>query len=263
MLGSPQVSRIPNTQIVYKLSKALYRLKQAPQAWYARLKMVLLEHRYVMLSVDKTLFTSNHGTYFLLAQIYVDDIIFGGSSQTLVSRFQEMMESEFSMSMMGELTFFLGIQVKQMKQGTFMHQAKYTKDLMNKFNMVELKPVSTPMSSAASLSPDEDGKAMDQREYKSMINSLLYLTTTRPDIQFTMGLCARFQASSLSLHRMVVQRFFRYLKHTPEFGIWYSASSSLDLAGFSDADFVGCEIDRKSTSGTCHFLGSSLVCWSS
>jgi hypothetical protein len=95
MLGSPQVSRIPNTQIVYKLSKALYRLKQAPQAWYARLKMFLLEHRYVMLSVDKTLFTSNHGTYFLLAQIYVDDIIFGGSSQTLVSRFQEMMESEF------------------------------------------------------------------------------------------------------------------------------------------------------------------------
>jgi hypothetical protein len=112
-------------------------------------------------SVDKTIFTLNHGTDFLLVQIYVDDIIFGGSSHTLVSKFQEMMESECQMSMMGELTLFLGIQVKQTKQGTFVHQVKYMKDLMKKFNKVELKPVSTPMSSTASLGPDEDGKAVD------------------------------------------------------------------------------------------------------
>jgi hypothetical protein len=180
------------------LSKALYGLKQAPQAWYARLKTFWLEQGYVMGSVDKTLFTLNHGTDFLFVQIYVDDIIFGGSSHTLVSRFQEMMESEFHMSMMGELTFFLGIQVKQMKQDTFVHQAKYTKDLIKKFNMAELKPVSTPINSAASLGPEEDGEAVDQREYKSVIGSLLYLTVT-----------------------------------------------------------------RKSTSGTCHFLRSSPVCWSS
>jgi hypothetical protein len=167
------------------------------------------------------------------------------------------------MSMMGELTFFLGIQVKQTEQGTFVHQAKYTKDLMTKFDMAELKPVSTPMSSMALLGPDEDGDAVDQREYRSMIGSLLYLTATRPDIQFTVGLCARFQSSPCSSHRTAVQRVFRYLKHTLEFGIWYSASSSLDLVGFSDGDFAGCGIDRKSTSGTCHFLGSSLVCWSS
>jgi hypothetical protein len=134
---------------------------------------------------------------------------------------------------------------------------------MKKFNMVELKPVSTPMSSTASLGSDKDGEAVDQREYMSMIGSLLYLTATRLDIQFNVGLCARFQASSRSSHRMAVQRIFRYLKHTPELGIWYSTSSSLDLVGFSDANFVGCGIDRKSTSGTCHFLGSSLVCWSS
>jgi hypothetical protein len=176
---------------VYELSNALYGLKQAPRVWYARFKMFLLEHGYVMGSVDKTLFTLNHGTDFLLVQIYVDDIIFGGPSHTLVSRFQEMMESEFQMSMIGELTFFLGIQVKQMKQGTFVHQAKYTKDLMKKFNMTELKPVCTPMSSAASLGLDEDGEAVDQREYRSMIGSLIYLTATRPDIQFAMGLRAR------------------------------------------------------------------------
>jgi hypothetical protein len=179
---------------VYKLSKALYGLKQASWAWYARLKMFLLEHEYVMESVDKTLFTLNHGTDFLLVQIYVDDIIFGGSSHSLVSRFQEMMESKFQMSMMGELTFFLGIQVKQTKKGTFVHQTKYTKDLMKKLNMAELKPVSTLMSSATSL-----GLGFG--------------------IQFAVGFCARFQASTRSSHQTTVQQVFRYLKHTPTFGI--------------------------------------------
>jgi hypothetical protein len=164
------------------------------------------------------------------------------------------------MSMMGELTFFLGIKVKQTKQATFVHQAKYKKDLMKKFNMAELKAVSTPMSSAVSLGLDEDGEVVYQREYKSMIGSLLYLTATRPDIYFVVGLCARFQASPRSSHRMAVQRIFRYLKHTPEFVIWYSTSYSLDLVSFSDTDFVGCGIDQKSTFGTCHFLGSSLIC---
>jgi hypothetical protein len=124
----------------------LYGLKQASWAWYTRFK---------------TFFTLNHGTDFLLVQIYVNDIIFGGSSHFLVSSFQEIMEKEFQMSMMGELTFFLGIQVKQMKQGTFVHQAKYTKDLMKKCNMAELKPVSTPMSMATSLGPDENGVVVD------------------------------------------------------------------------------------------------------
>jgi hypothetical protein len=116
-----------------------------------------------------------------------------------------MMESEFQMSMMGELTFFLVIQVKQMRQGTFVHQAKYTKDLMKKFNMAELKPVSTPMSSVTSLGTDEDGEAVDQREYRSMISSLMYLTVTRLDIQFVVGLYVCFQASPRSSHRKAIQ----------------------------------------------------------
>jgi hypothetical protein len=174
-----------------------------------------------------------------------------------------MMEKEFQMSMMGELTFFLGNQVKQMKQGTLVHQAKYIKDLMKKFNMAKLKPMSTLISTATSQDQDENGEAADQREYKSMSGSLLYHMATLPDIQFTMCLCACFYASPCSSHWSAVQRIFRNLKHTLEFGIWYSASSSLDLVGFSDSDFMGCGIDRKSTSGTCHFLGSSLVCWSS
>jgi hypothetical protein len=190
---------------VYKLSKALYGVEQVPQTWYARLKTFLLDHGYVMGSVNKTMFTLKHGNDFLLVQIYVDDIIFSGSSPSLMSSFQATMENEFQMSMMGELTFFLGIQVKKTKQGTFVHQAKYTKDLIKKFGMTNAKSVSTRMSTMTALDPNEDGEAINQREYKSMISSLFYLTTTRSDIQFTMCLCARFQASPRTSHHQAVQ----------------------------------------------------------
>jgi lipopolysaccharide/colanic/teichoic acid biosynthesis glycosyltransferase len=122
----------------------------------------------------------------------MDNIIFDGFSHTLVSRFQEMMKNKFYMPMMGELTFFLGIQVKQTKQGTFVHQAKYTNELMKKFNMTKLKPMCTLMSTATSLGPDEDDESIDQREYMSMIGSLLYLTAIRLDIQFIVCICVHF-----------------------------------------------------------------------
>jgi hypothetical protein len=135
----------------------------------------------------------------------VDDIIFGGSFHSLVSSFQAIMENEFQMSMMGELTFFLGIQVKQTKDDTFVHQVKYTKDLIKKFVMTDAKLVSTPMSTTTALDPDEDGEAVDQREYRSMIGSLLYLTVTQSDIQFVVCLCAYFQASPHTSHCQAVQ----------------------------------------------------------
>jgi hypothetical protein len=204
-------------------------------------------------SVDKTLFTLKYDNDFLLVQIYVDDIIFGGSSHVLVSGFQEMMENEFHMSMMGEQTFFFGIEVKQTKQKTFVHQAKYMNDLMKKFNRTELKHVSTPMSTATMLDPDENAEEVHQRECRSMIGCLLYLTAIRSNIQFIVCLCARFQASPHSSHRHDVQWIFRYLKNTLEFGICYSSSSSLDLVGFSDADFAGCGIDQKNTCNTLFF----------
>jgi hypothetical protein len=169
------------------------------------------------------------------------------------------MSREFEMSVMGELQFFLGLQIKQSKEGTFVHQAKYTKDIVRKFKMEDYKAMTTPMSMTTALDADEEGEHVDQKEYRSMIGSLLYLTATRSDIQFSVCLCARFQASPRTSHRLAVKRIFRYLRHTLDFGLWYSASSSLALHGFSDADFAGCRLDRKSTSGTCQFLGSSLV----
>jgi hypothetical protein len=136
------------------------------------------------------------------------------------------------MSMMEEQTFFLCIQVKQMREDTFIHQAKYTKDLMKKFNMAELKPVLTPMSTAPALDSDENGEVVDQMEYMSMIGSLLYLMTTRSNFQFVVCLCTRFQASPHSSHQTTVQQNFRFLKYTLEFGIWYSALHRLILLAF-------------------------------
>ena len=151
------------------------------------------------------------------------------------------MSKEFEMSTMGELQFFLRLQIKQAKEGTFVHQAKYTKDILKKFKMDDSKPLSTPMSTTTALDADEDGEPVDQKEYRSMTGSLLYLTAMRPDIQFSVCLCARFQASPRTSHRQAIKRIFRYLRYTPERGLWYSASSSLSLLGFSDADFAGVE----------------------
>jgi hypothetical protein len=192
----------------------------------------------------------------------VDDIVFGGSSNSLVAWFASDMSREFEMSMMGELQFFLWLQIKQSKEGTFVHQAKYTKDIMRKFKMEDSKAMATHMSTTTTLDADKEGEHVDLKEYRSMMGSHLYLTATRPDIQFSVCLCARFQVSPRTLHRQAVKRIFRYLRHTPDFGLWYSTSSSLGLHGFSDADFVGCRLDRKSTFATCQFLGSSWVSWS-
>jgi hypothetical protein len=248
---------------VYKLGKALYGLKQAPRAWYGRLRGFLFERGFQMAKVDQTLFLLRHGRDILIVQVYVDDIAFGGSSNSLVARFAKDMSREFEMSMMGNLQFFLGLQIEQSKKGTFVHQAKYTKNIVQKFKMEYSKAMMRPMSTTTALDADEEGEHVDQKEYRSKIGPLLYLTATRPDIRFSVCLCARFQVSPRTSHRRAVKQICRYLRHTPDFGLWYSASSSLALHGFSDVGFVGCWLDRKSTSGTCQFLGSSLVSWSS
>lgn len=177
---------------VFKLHRALYGLKQAPRAWYGRLKGFLFSKGFEMRKVDKTLFLLRHGNDLLIVQIYVDDIIFGGSSHDMVSKFAEDMSWEFEMLMMGELQFFLGLQIKQHKDETFIHQSKYTTDILKKFEMSDSKPMTTPMSTTTALDADEHGEPMDQKEYRSMIGSLLYLTAMRLDIHFSMGLCARF-----------------------------------------------------------------------
>ncbi|KAI4312035.1 hypothetical protein MLD38_036891 [Melastoma candidum] len=248
---------------VYKLDKALYGLKQAPKAWYERLSQFLIEKGYRKGKVDTTLFLKEHGTELLIVQIYVDDIIFGSTNNTLCNEFAELMKGEFEMSMMGELTFFLGLQIRQTSEGTFIHQEKYTKQLLKKYELSNSKHLSTPMSTNAIVEKDETGKDAYPSLYRSMIGSLLYLTTSRPDILFSVCLCARYQSAPKESHLTHVKMIFQYLSGTTNLGLWYSKRSSFDVVGYSDADFAGYKIDRKSISRTCQLLGDMLISWHS
>ena len=246
---------------VFKLKKALYGLKQAPRAWYDRLSKFLLQNGFSIGKVDTTLFTKTKGVDLIIVQIYVDDIIFGSTNVSLCEEFSKCMHSEFEMSMMGELNYFLGLQIKQTKEGIFINQAKYVKDLLKKFDFEGMKPLSTPMSSSIKIDKDENGKAVDITKYRGMIGSLLYLTASRPDIMYSVCLCARYQSNPKESHLNAVKRIFRYLSGTKNLGLWYPKGTHNELFSYTDADWAVYTIDRKSTSGTCHFLGFALVSW--
>jgi hypothetical protein len=173
------------------------------------------------------------------------------------------MIQKFEMSMMGELKYFLGFQIKQLQEGTFISQTKYTQDILKKFGMKNAKPIKTPMRTNGHLDLDTGGKSIDQKVYRLMIGSLLYLCASRPDIMLSICMCARFQADPKEIHLRVVKRIMSYLVYTPKFGLWYPKGSTFDLIGYSNVDYAKCKIDRKSTSGTCLFLGRSLVSWAS
>jgi hypothetical protein len=248
---------------VYKLSKALYGLKQAPRAWYECLRDFLLSNAFKVGKVDPTLFTKTCNGVLFVCQIYVDDIIFGSTNQKSCEEFSRVMMQKFEMSMMGELNYFLGFQVKQLKEGTFISQIKYTQDLLKRFGMKDAKPIKTLMGTDGHLDLDKGGKSVDQKAYRSMICFLLYLCASKTDIMLSVCMCARFQSNPKECHLVAVKRILRYLVSMPCFGIWYPNGSTFDLIGYLDSDYAGCKVDRKSTSGTFQFLGRSLVSWSS
>ncbi|GJZ11293.1 putative ribonuclease H-like domain-containing protein [Tanacetum coccineum] len=214
---------------VYKVEKALYGLHQAPKAWYETLSIYLLENRFRRGTIDKTLFIKKDKGDILLVQVYVDDIIFGSNKKSLCTEFEQMMHKRFQMSSMGELTFFLGLQVKQKDEGIFISQDKYVADILKKFDFSTVKTASTPMETNKALLKDEEAADVDVHLYRSMIGSLMYLTASRPDIMFAVCTCAR--------------------------------DSPFDLEAFSDSDYAGDSLDRKSTTGGCQFLGRRLISW--
>ncbi|VVA37100.1 PREDICTED: ribonuclease H [Prunus dulcis] len=239
---------------VYRLRKALYGLKQAPRAWCERLSSHLLLKGYTKGTIDHDL---------MAAQIYVVDIIFGSTSNTLISEFTDVMQKEFEMSMSDELTYFLGLQVQQLKDGMFLSQTKYAKDLVSKFRLESAKPVTNPMSTTTKLHKDLTGKDVDQTLCRSMIGSLLYLTASKPDLSFSVGVCARFRSCPKESHLLAVKRIIRYVSGTLKYGIYYSSDSNIEIAGYSDADWVGNIDDQKSTSGGCFYLRNNMVSWHS
>ncbi|GJS14345.1 putative ribonuclease H-like domain-containing protein, partial [Tanacetum coccineum] len=224
---------------VYRVVKALYGLHQAPRAWYERLSTFLLEHGYRRGAIDKTLFIKKDRRDIMLVQVYVDDIIFGSTKSSMVKDFEELMQKEFKMSSMGELTFFLGLQVKQSNGGIFLSQDKYVKDILNKFDFRTIKPASTPIEAHKSLgnTTQRGVKMCTVHTYRSMIGCLMYLTASRPEFVLLFVCVHDFKS---------LQRFLTYML-------------SKGYLAFSDSDYAGDNHDRRSTSGGCQYLGRRLV----
>ncbi|GJZ84799.1 putative ribonuclease H-like domain-containing protein [Tanacetum coccineum] len=214
--------------------------KRSPRAWYETLSTYLLDNGFQRGKIDKTLFLKRYKGDILLVQVYVDDIIFGSTKKELCIAFEKLMHEKFQMSSMGELTFFLGLQ---------------------KFGFTEVKTASTPMETQKPLIKDEDGKEVYVHMYRSMIGSLMYLTSSRPDIMFAVCACSRYQVNPKVSHLYAVKRIFRYLKGQPKLGLWYLKDSPFDLVAYTNSDYAGASLDRKSTTGGCQFLGCRLISW--
>ncbi|GJT94002.1 retrovirus-related pol polyprotein from transposon TNT 1-94 [Tanacetum coccineum] len=218
-----------NPTHVYRLKKALYGLKQAPRAWYDTLSKFLMANNFFKGAVDPTLFTRKSGKHILLVQIYVDDIIFASTDHNACNIFSKEMSSKFQMSMMGQMSFFLGLQVSQSPGGIFINQAKYALEILKKYGMDLTDPVDTPMVDRLKL--DEDLKGIPAKPTKK--------------------------------HLEAIKRVFRYLKGTINMGLWYPKDNAMSLTAYADADHAGCQDSRRSTSGSAQFLGDRLVSWSS
>ncbi|GJS07640.1 retrovirus-related pol polyprotein from transposon TNT 1-94 [Tanacetum coccineum] len=248
---------------VYLLRKALYGLKQAPRAWYDELSNFLMSKGFTKGTIDPTLFKIKYGEDILLVQIYVDDIIFRSTNPKYLKSIEKLMHNRFEMSLMGEMKFFLGLQIHQSPKGIFINQAKYALEILKKHNMDNCHSIGTPLATKPKLDVDLSGEPVDQSDYRSKIGSLMYLTSSRPDLVQAVCYCARYQARPTQKHLKEVKRIFKYLKGTINMGLWYPKDSGFELTAFSDADHAGCLDTRKSTSGGIQFLGDKLVSWMS
>jgi len=228
-------SLIDKPDYVCKLKKALYGLKQAPRAWYGRLDKYLHDKGFKKDYADNNLYTKSEGADLLVVLVYVDDITFGCTNHSSVQWFANAMQSEFDMSMFGELSYFLGLQITQSDEGLFLSQEKYLKEMLNRFQMEDASPVSTPMVRGCKLSKDDTTPEVNQRLYKSMIGSFLYITITIPDIMHAVGMVRRFQATPKQSHLVAVKRIFKYLKGTLSYGLWYPRNQNSGRLGFGEA----------------------------
>nr|GEW37884.1 hypothetical protein [Tanacetum cinerariifolium] len=206
-------------------------------------------------------YTSNACKHILFVQIYVDDIIFASTDLKDCDMFSNEMSSNFQMSMMGQMLFFLGLQVSQSPEGIFINQSKFALEILKKFGMDSCDSVDTPMVDRLKLVEDLSGTLVDQTRFRSMVGSLMYLTANRPDLVFAVCMCARYQAKPTKKHLEALKRVFWYLKGTINWGLWYSKDTAMALTAYADADHAGCQDTRRSTSGSAQFLGDKLILW--
>ncbi|KAK0587736.1 hypothetical protein LWI29_027914 [Acer saccharum] len=249
---------------VYRLRKALYGLKQAPRAWYSRIDSFFLKNGFKRCPYEHTLYTKEaENGNFLIACLYVDDLIFTGNSVIMGNDFKRSMMNEFEMTDMGLLHYFLGIEVKQTNEGIVISQQKYAKDLLKKFKMDKAVPCSTPMEANLKLRIDDESEEVDATLYRSLVGSLMYLTATRPDLMFSISMLSRFMTSPKKSHWEAGKRILRYVVGTIDHGIHYKKFQESILIGYSDSDWGGDADNHKSTSGYVFNVGSGAVSWSS
>jgi hypothetical protein len=249
---------------VYKLHKALYGLKQAPRAWFSRIEEYFIKEGLVKSQNEETLFfKTNKIGNILLVSIYVDDLIYTGDDESMVKDFKESMQKEFDMSDLGKMRYFLGIEVLQTPLGIHISQGKYAFEVLQRFGMENCNAVCNPMVPGNKLDMDVDGERVDETYYKQIIGSLMYITTTRPDLQFSVSLLSRYMSRPTLMHLQAAKRVLRYLSGTMDFGIWYKRGGDGEMLIYTDSDFAGDIDSRKSTSGYVFLIDNAAVAWSS
>jgi len=242
------------------LQKSLYGLKQAPRMWYQRLREVLAEMKFRESYTDPSLFLRIEDGQVTFLFTYVDDLVVTGSSEDLISEVIKQLGKQFAVRDLGELSYFLGIQVRRTSESLFLSQERYLINLLKSCNLTNLKPASTPISAQQDLVSEED-TIPEVTEYRRIIGSLQYLTLTRPDIQFAVNKMAQYMASPKPVHWTAMKKILRYLSGTPKLGITLSKVKNFSITGYCDSDWGGDKGDRKSQTGVLIYLGDTLVNW--
>ncbi|KAH9745481.1 hypothetical protein KPL70_004087 [Citrus sinensis] len=248
---------------VLRLKKALYGLKQAPRAWNSRIDKYFQEKGFTKCPYEHALYVKEKYGDILIVCLYLDDLIFTGSNPSLFEEFKRVMIKEFEMTDIGLMAYYLGIEVKQKEEGIFISQESYAEEILKKFKMNDCKPISTPVECGVKLSKHDEGEDIDPTFFKSLVGSLRYLTCTRPDILYAVGLVSRYMENSKTTHFKAAKRILRYIKGTTNFGLLYSFSNDYKLVGYSDSDWGGDVDDRKSTTGFVFFMGDTAFTWMS
>jgi len=248
---------------VYKLHKALYGLKQAPRAWYSRIESYFIKEGFKRCASEHTLFTREKEGDILIVSLYVDDLIYTGSSRRLCEEFKSSMMAEFDMSDLGKMKHFLGMEVLQNNKGIFICQRRYAKEVLEKFGMENSNPVGNPIVPGTRIFNNREGTKVDSTKFKQIVGSLMYLTATRPDITYAVSLISRYMESPTEEHWCAAKRILRYIQGTTDLGVLYKREENSELVAYSDSDFAGDLDDRKSTSGSVFLLAGGAISWSS
>jgi hypothetical protein len=250
---------------VLKLSKALYGLKQAPRAWNAKLDQELVKLGFCKSSEEHAVYKRGSGDNLLLLGVYVDDLVICGPDKNRIHEFKQQMSKTFSMSDLGLLSYYLGMEVRQKPGEITICQRAYAAKIVEQCGMTGCNTVDTPMEQNCKLIPGRPDLVRDVTKLRSIVGSLRYLVNTRPDIAYSIGMVSRFMESPTSEHWAALKRIVRYIAGTTQYGCKYTCKSlmNLKLLGYSDSDHAGDLEKRKSTSGVVFFLNGNVVTWTS